>query len=325
MKKFLRISISLAVSAVLIWLSVRDVKWNEFRGAVKRISYSSVFYVILVNYGAALIRAFRWKCILSGLHSIPYRYTYNYSNIGFLANSILPARAGELIRGVLLAKKLNVSKVSILTTIVLERLFDLLPLFFFLLYSVLVADLPAWFKKGGAMLVSASIIMLILFILISRKEDMAEALQRRFPFLPERFKAFLSSKLDNFQRGLRVLRSLRSFVIILAFSAAIWLIYGLSVFFIASQFPINGRVWEASMICLLLTSLASIIPSSPGYFGPYQYACILAFGIYGLSKPESLAISFLIQIPIFLLNIVVGAISLLWEGVNLDISKLETS
>ena len=67
---------------------------------------------------------------------------------------------------------------------------------------------------------------------------------------------------------------------------------------------------------MVFVSLFIMITSTLGYFGIYQFGCILALGLFQITKSEALAISLLIQFPGYLLNIVLGIITMLWEGVN---------
>lgn len=320
MKRF-RIILGFIISIVLVWWSVRGVAWEDFISALRQISPFSIISIVLINLCVVFIRTARWKILLKGIYPASFRHCFNYSNIGFLANSILPARAGELIRPVLFARKTGTSKVTILTTVLLERFFDLLALLVFILYMFLVIDAPRWVKRGGTILISVSLLFLIFFFTISRRKSIGRSFIDRFSFVPERIRDSIAGKLHNFHKGLAVFNTRRYLTAILLISIAIWGIYIITGYIIIASFPFDIPVLEASVVCTVFISLSIMIPSSPGYFGPYQMACILALGLYGIEKADALAISLLIQIPLFLLNVSVGTISLIWEGASLDVSE----
>ncbi|MBN2070248.1 MAG: flippase-like domain-containing protein [Candidatus Krumholzibacteriota bacterium] len=323
MKKF-RIILGFIISAVLVWWSVRGVDWNDFLNALKRISLVRISLIVVITMAVVFIRTYRWKLLLRDILPASFKHCFNYSNIGFLANSVLPARAGEVIRPVLFAQKTGTSKITILTTVILERFFDILAMLIFLLYAFLVVEAPAWVKRGGIILISLSLLFLLFFFFISRKKTIKIPFLDRATFIPARIRESIAGKVSNFHKGLTVFNSWRYFFSIMFLSVSVWAIYILTCYVIISSYDFPINLIDASIVCMVFISLSIMIPSSPGYFGPYQMACILALGLYGVAKSDALAISLLIQIPVFLINIIVGTISLTWEGASitsLDISS----
>ena len=321
MNKKLKIAISFAISIFLMWLSIRGVEWSEFREVLANVSFANIAMLILINIAAVLIRPWRWQILLADIYPTSYRLGFNYMNIGFLANSVLPARAGEVVRPVLFAQKVRISKVTVITTVIIERLLDIVVLLVFLVYALFIIDLPLWTKRSGALLIGLASVLLLVLIFLSRKERIKRPIGDYISFAPERMRTFISSKFLSFQKGLRIFHSKKDFAVTLMVTVLIWIGYVLSIMVILSSFSYEIDNFDASVVMMVFVSLSIMIPSSPGHFGTYQFAAIVALGLFGIHKPEALAISLLVQVPIYLLNVVLGVASLFWEGVSLSLKQ----
>ena len=75
----------------------------------------------LVDIGA---RGARWQALLAPIAAVPYRRVLGYTYIGYLANNILPARLGELVRSHALGEGEGISRTTVLGTVVVERIVD---------------------------------------------------------------------------------------------------------------------------------------------------------------------------------------------------------
>src|SRR5258707_12168381 len=112
------------ISILFIRLSVRGLKLNEFWGAVKQANYWWLIPGIAVYFVGVWVRAWRWHYLLKPIKEIPTRNMFPISTIGYMGNNIYPARAGEVLRAVILKRKEGVSVSASLATIIVERIFD---------------------------------------------------------------------------------------------------------------------------------------------------------------------------------------------------------
>src|SRR5260221_13032427 len=112
------------ISVLFIWLAVRGLKLNEFWGAVKQANYWWLIPGIGVYFVRVWVRAWRWHYLLKPIKEIPTRNMFPITTIGYMGNNIYPARAGEVLRAVILKRKEGVSVSASLATIIVERIFD---------------------------------------------------------------------------------------------------------------------------------------------------------------------------------------------------------
>ena len=107
-----RIALSLAISALFLGFAVRGVDWGEAGAALRRANYVWVVLMLPVTVWTLFIRAQRWRVFLHAVGTAPRRERVSATNIGFLANMVLPLRIGEVVRPVLLARRCQLPRSS---------------------------------------------------------------------------------------------------------------------------------------------------------------------------------------------------------------------
>ena len=320
MKK-LKIGLGLVISAALLYFALRGLDWSRFREVFLGFPASLLVLVVAVNLAAAFVRAWRWKTLLKAVGEVRFSHCFHFTNIGYFMNSVLPGRIGELLRPVLLARKSGKSTIAVLTTVLVERLFDFVAVLGLLLTASLVADLPIWMKRGGSTIIAGALLAMGLLFVLSRDFKRAERLMTVASLGRQRIRDFLEPKMRNFFTALGVLRSSRDVLTILGQTLLLWTFYVLTARIILSTLELGGRDWPAAVIVLLFLSLSMLIPASPGYLGTYQLAAIASLGLFGIPKTEAVATSFIMQFPMLFMNIGLGLISLWWEGLGLSIFR----
>src|SRR3990172_7884615 len=112
------------VSAGFLYWAFSNLKWNEFRDAIQTANYGWIVPGVAVYFVAVWIRAWRWHYLLGPIKKIPTRTMFPITVIGYMGNNVYPARAGEVLRAVILKRKEGVSISASLATIIVERIFD---------------------------------------------------------------------------------------------------------------------------------------------------------------------------------------------------------
>src|SRR5512139_1829361 len=112
------------ISVVFIWLALRGLHFDDFWTAIKQANYAWIITGILVYFVGVLVRSWRWQYLLNPIKKIPMRVMFPTTIIGYMGNNIYPARAGEVLRAVVLKRKEGVAISASLATIIVERIFD---------------------------------------------------------------------------------------------------------------------------------------------------------------------------------------------------------
>ena len=116
--------LGLAISVVFMYFALKNLKLDEFWQAMKTANYWWILPGIAVYFIAVWVRAWRWHYLLRPIKKIPTRVMFPVTCIGYMGNNIYPARAGEVLRAVVLKRREGVPVSASLATIIVERIFD---------------------------------------------------------------------------------------------------------------------------------------------------------------------------------------------------------
>jgi len=276
------------------------------------------------------IRAERWRYLLVPVGSFKSRELFPSVMIGFMANNILPARLGEVVRAYSLGAKMEKSRSAIFASIVLERLFDSLSLLAMFWLVILFIPFPPIVKQFGSLTLVANLcIILFLLILKYKTTLMVKLVLNTLFFLPSKLSNKIDTIMHRFAEGLNAFRRKRTLFWVIFWSVFLWLITALANYFVFMAFGLYPSV-AASFILLLFVAAGVMLPSAPGFVGVFQAATIGAFALLnqlnllGNELTWIKAKSVALTIPVFS-NMAVSAIGPICDSFGLfGISKGES-
>lgn len=310
-----RIAFSVAISAIFLGLAVRNVKWQETADALHTAEYLYLLPVMAAAIWTLYIRAQRWRVFLKPIGVPPLRRLVNATNIGFMANMVLPLRAGEVIRPLLVSRREGIPLGGVLATVLLERIFDMFTILLMFGTSVLLVQVTDEAKSWGWMLTGLAVGVAVLIGILRWQEERALALVRRIAeLLPPRPGQLVQGFMSGFVRALDILNSPSDFLRALAWSAYLWLaIAAMNGFgLLAFHLPLQSAV-----IITAIVAIAVSVPSAPGYIGSFQIGCIVGLAIFHIPKGEALAFSFVLHLAQFVATVAAGLYSLWSENMSL--------
>lgn len=285
-------ALGLALSAVLLWLAFRNVHWSEvWRGLLEA---DPLLVTLAVALGTMIfpLRAIRWRPILHTVHpDLPFGPLWRATAIGMMANNILPARIGELVRAWVLSRETSVTFSAGFASLVVDRVFDgfiVIALMVLAMFaadfpsSTLVAGVPASNYAGGGVvvlvLVAAALYAIVFFP--DRLITLYEMLVRRVaPRFEERGRLMLRA----FAQGLGVLRNPLRFAIVFLWALALWVTQAVSFWIMFKAMGITAP-FSAALFIQGLIVLGVAVPSTPGFFGPFELAAVAGLTLYGVDR-----------------------------------------
>ncbi len=310
--RFVSILASISISALFIYLAVRQVDLSESAQALRSLDPVPLVLAALVFLSSYPVRALRWRRVLWEQKKLTLRQTLVPVFVGYMANNLLPARAGELYRAHFLGRYARTSRSGAAASIVVERTFDGLMLVLFILLTSLLFPVgqlvgtAALFVGAGFLVLAAGILAYVLF---SNRTHWI--LDWALGLLPARFEKSVGERVRLFLHGIRGISTLRGVLTMVAYTAVIWGLevgaYALVVFAFGVALPASGY-----LLLYTLTTLSTMLPSGPASIGPYQYAFVLALGVFSVSRGTALAVSVGAQFAFIGLVTVIG-LSLLWR------------
>ena len=316
--------IGLALSLLFLGLALRNVEWagvgSSWRAA--RVDWLVLGTALLV--GSWVIAAFRWRLLLSGVAGLRTRDTFAFIMIGYLANTVLPLRLGDLARASLIGRKKNVGISRALGSIAIERLMDVLMLVALTLALMRVLEIPAPIQAGLTGMVAAGLVGLVGLMAVSlNRKHLPRLTAFLAKIMPHRLADRVTTLLGNFSSGADVLHRPAGFLAVVALSAGVWLAAGVGTLAWVTAFHLDVP-WYAGFFVLVMVNLGSAIPSSPGYVGVYHYLAMLALSLWTPDRNAALAYAIGTHALNMLANVGLGSFYLMREGVSLRSLRAET-
>jgi len=324
-KQRLRLFAGIAISAVCVWLSMRDVRANEVWDALRHAKYQGFALVIATTLLGFLIRAIRWRSLLTT--RVGYGSLYSATMIGFMANNVLPFRLGEFVRAWALARREKMSKTTVLATVVVERVVDMLTLLAIFGLALLVHPMAksskAWdlTRQGATALVTLSVGLTLFVIVLERQPRLMRAIiTRAASRLPARVGQRGVLALEHFVEGLGLFRDLPrlAWVMLLSFLMFGVVVVGLQ----ASMWSLGINLpWHAGLTMLVITAIGIMVPAAPGYIGTMNFACVAGLALFGVKSDKAVPFSWFYWAGQWIPVTLVGLFYLQREGLSLR--KLE--
>jgi uncharacterized protein (TIRG00374 family) len=305
-----RAAVGVAISVVALFIVVRSVDvaaaWDTLKTADPRWIVALVAFVIL----DVLLRALRWRVLLSPLADVPYPTTLASLLVGYLANNVLPARLGEVVRSHDLGTRTGLSRSMILGTIVIERVVDTMVVVSIAAISILVLSVRGIVASAvlvGFALTSLLVVGVLVGIYAHRLPG-ADRLRRFIGRWPR-----VRDVLVRLRDGLSVASNLRAMVVAVALSIASW---SCTVFAFAAAAQAVGVEPTLGQAALLAagTNLATAIPAGPGYVGTFELAAVTIATSVGIDREPALAFAILVHVATLAVTSIGGAVAFMLGG-----------
>ena len=309
--------LGVAISAFFLYRVLRDINFKDLWQVLIHANYWWILPGVGVYFVAVWVRAWRWHYLLRPLQSVRTRVMFPIVTIGYAGNNIYPARAGEIIRAVVLRKKTGIPVSASLATIVVERIFDgvVMLAFIFLNLTELVnlsdefsvigsLSIQAVALWGTMLFVGALAVFLLAAMFPAVTEKILVTLAGRF--LPEKIRPKVLDLGEMFLSGLESLRSPQHVLMVFITSVVIWLLETVKYWFVMFAFGFHVSFFTL-MLMNGVVNLATTIPSAPGYIGTFDLpgiAVLQAYGVdYETAASYTLTLHFALWLPITLLGL----------------------
>jgi len=328
----------LVISAAFLYVSLKGLKLAEVWQSMQSASYAWLIPGIAVYFVGVWVRTWRWHYLLRPLKKIPTHVMFPIVTIGYMGNNIYPARAGEVLRAVILKQREGVPVSASLATVIVERIFDGV-----VMLGFVFINLPelARLTQGSGLIgsmdirtiaVLGSVIFLgtlLVFLLAAMFPQVSErVLDRLLPVVPQRFRVQVRDIAMRFLSGLESLRSPVEALMIFFTTVLIWLLETAKYWFVMHAFGFSVSFFGL-MLMNGIVNLATTLPSAPGYVGTFDapgIAVLTAYGVPGaLAAGYTLVLHAALWLPITLLGAYFYLRQPLRWGSTLNQSRAETS
>jgi hypothetical protein len=320
----------LAAAAALIALFLHNVNLWRVIGDIARARPEWLLLSLATMFVNLAIRSWRWQYLLEPLGQTTFSNAFRATAVGFAASSVLPARAGEVIRPYFLARLARQERLSAtgaFATIVLERVLDMLTVlallasFLFIFGRDMTAANPVAFqamKWAGLLAGLGGLgVLLVLFLLAGNPAGLRRTLTRLEQVLPSTLAGMIARIVEKFANGLAAVRRPSRLAIALLWSFPLWLSIGLGIWAVAMAFgfaiPFTG-----SFLLMALLTIGVAVPT-PGAIGGFHEAFRIGATVF-FGAPDSAAVGAAIVLHLFSVGpaLLLGLYYAAQAGLNID-------
>lgn len=345
----LRVFFSLLAGAVLsaggFYFAFRNVPLDLLAESMAEVNYLWLVPGAVVGLLSFAVRAMRWRLILGSTLKLRFFAAFHPLMIGFMINSILPGRIGELARPAIIKKQDNVDFTLGLTTIAAERFLDALTLmvmFAWVLATVNIdPDLQTNFRGRqldrqtlenlSAALIRICIIAtaVVAAVSIPAVERFLKRIIMKAPLLFSSTEGRLSKKirekccipltrmLDNMVAGLSMVKQPLVLFFCVLYSFAIWLLQALALYLLALGFPGISLGFAEMTTVFIIICFFIMLPSVPGYWGLWEAGGVFAMTLFAISSNTAAGFSLLSHVMLMFPVLIVGFLSAFVTGVSI--------
>lgn len=236
--------------------------------------------------------------------------------IGYMANNVLPLRAGEFVRIYVISRNWGGGFWTALATLIVERVLDSLSLVLILGVLVLMIPVPALFRNAALVVLAIDVIGVIaltwLAIYPASGRRLLATLGRRWPATEAR----VGRIYDTFVRGLDGIRTGSNIAPLLVWTVIVWILPAVAAWTTLRAVDLH-LPFLAGWVVLAFVGLGISIPSAPGYIGVFHVAAAKAVEMFGLSASAAVAFAIVFHASQFVPVTLVGWLYLIREGLSL--------
>ncbi len=293
MKKKIQIVIGIIIGVALLWYLFKDTDWREVWLIVRSAHIGWMSLGVGVLIASFFIRVWRWGYIVNPVVPTPFWRLFSATQIGFMANFILPARAGEVVRALVLTRNSNIPFGKTMAFVAVDRVTDLFGLLVVFLITLVVfrpeqdvylpPDLQnlyagpissamiraAVFSMTAAL---AGVVSMMLMLIVFKKIILriSDAILGR---ISTRLANFVHNLFEHFTEGMQVLTSYKDLAKATGVSLLLWTTFALLQVCFYKTFGLE-MPWYTPFVILSLLAAFISIPGPPGFIGPFHAGII---------------------------------------------------
>ncbi|MBJ6799272.1 lysylphosphatidylglycerol synthase transmembrane domain-containing protein [Geomonas propionica] len=314
-----KLLVGLVISALCLILLFRKIDFHKMADAFAGLDYRYLAPALLLTFVSYYLRAVRWKFLLLPIKKTSLGKLFPSTLIGYMANNLLPARLGELVRAYSLGNKEGIGTSAVFASLVLDRLCDGFTVLLVLVITFFTIKLPAGMEgvqralvTGGYITFGLYLAVLTFLFLLRRHTEFTLGVVTRLvrPVAPH-----LAQKIDgvlrSFISGIRFPGSAGSVLGILVSSLLIW---ATAIWPVDLMLRAFGVVLPptAAMFIMVFLVFAVMVPASPGFIGTHHLACVTALSAFLIGSERALSIAIVIHAMGFF-PVTVAGLCCLWR------------
>jgi uncharacterized protein (TIRG00374 family) len=318
-KKILRLVLGILLSALFLWLILRQISLEEIKQAFEGASLVYVLAALAAFAFGYACRIERWRLMLERDNpSLKWRSCAGPLLSSFAANNVLPFRAGDVLRSFAFNWKLGTTSGVVIATLFVERLLDLLMVLVMLgaALALFGLDSDRFVGFGSTGLIIGGIAILVALLFPHFFSSLPLVIGRLIALIAPQLGEKLVDEINKSLTTLQHLAQGNTMIKLVLWSVMAWLAEGCVFWFAALALP-SIVAPLAGWLALPVGTLATLIPATPGYLGTFDFFTLRAMTALSKTSAAATAYGLLVHALLWLPPILVGGLYLLLDHVKL--------
>ncbi len=299
------------VTTLAVWLLVRAIDWQVFFASLAAIPPGILLLTIPIYLVAMVLRALAWQYLLQ--RRVPAKSVILALNEGYFFNNTLPFRLGELARAFLLGRRSHLGTFNVLSTIVVERSYDLAIAAGLLLVTLPLALGLEWARPVAVLVLVLIVVGLFALYLAARNRQWVEERIERLAGRWKLVRRFVLPQLHAVLDGFSVLTRVEFFAGSIGLLGLSWLLAILRDWLLIRVFVADAPLWWAAL-GISASNILGAVPSVMASIGTYELGAVGALTLVGMAKESVLAYALVTHVTHLIFSSLIGAFALSREG-----------
>jgi glycosyltransferase 2 family protein len=312
-----RLVAGIAVASLIVIVGAVQVDWSATARAFGRIAWADLVGGMVLLVAAMGVFAQRWQYLMAPPRQPSLAVTFGYLAIGYMTNALLPLRSGDLVRAFLLGRRHPIGVSAALSTILLERLFDVAGILAMGAAAAFLIELPPHLLVGlRSFAFSGLAVGMVVFALA-----LAPACQRRLDRALHGLVArhWLSARwlqwFERFVGQLTVVQRAATVGWIVAFTLFGWILVACASAAFVAAAGVAAPPFAAGVLIVVATALGAAIPSLPASVGVYHALAVLALSVWSVPVPDAVATALVAHAATTAVHLLTGGLSAWFIGI----------
>jgi glycosyltransferase 2 family protein len=319
LKKYWKVWVGILISVLATWFALKDIKFNEVVNTFGQLNWWMLALSYIPYFIPLVVKITRWQLLFSPEPKIRLQRLWATLMMSYFFNTVLPMRLGEVVRAYALSRSEKIGTVRVLSTILLEKIMDVMCMFIFLVGLLPFLSLSEDFKTPALVVGGLVVAAFLVCMLMAAYRKQAERLISWFlkplpPHFHDKLLGFVEEILD-------VLVLLLNFKLSLNLWAQTIFLWSLVVFnYMMVGWSLNlPLTFEIALVLMIALNLGMAIPSAPGYVGVFEGLVVFAMTpFFPGQESQVLSLALMLHVGGFLPVIILGAFHTSREGVAMS-------
>ena len=294
------------IAIILLWFCFKSVKLADIESLAKRIDLHYFIPSVLCSFLFMTIRALRWRVMITRQAPCGVGRTITLYAAGQVINMAMPVLTGQVGRLLLYAKKLDLRKTFVFSTMVLEIVFDALSLLIFMFFTSLAFAFPSEYRFISFIVaILTGLVLLLMYLMLNYQQKLEEIGRRRLASRWPGFYVTLKKGVRSFAKGIDLLRSSQHMVTSIILSLLAWTTHVMVIWLLYESFGLQLPIAAAAAV-MIINTIVLMIPITPGNAGTFEIAVSTSLTAFSVGRADAvlfaLALHMIDLLPVTILG-----------------------